>query len=165
MSDLSFTICRDTLSSAVRQFMVTQAHRISEGQVSAVADNYALPLVVSLPEVEQGFVVVTSRDRIERFFRLHHEGMQDAGLPSLRVRIGQVDETAQGRITALVDWFFLGRDGSRAGQMTARYFLQRHRGGFCVQMVEFDPHTFSPIMDWFQDAMSAADPTRHVRLN
>lgn len=153
MSELSFSVYGATpLASSVSQFFSAQALHLKEGRIEAIARGYAVPLVVSLPDSEAGYAVISSRRGIEHFFSLKHAGLEQAGIAYLRVRVLQVVASGAHRVNALAEWYYLAADSTRAGQTTARYFLERRRGSLAVQMIEFERVAFPALADWFREA-------------
>ena len=152
----------DLLASIIHQFLVAQALHLKAGRIEAVARAYAVPLVVSLPGVVPSFVVISSRAGIEHFFRLKYEGLRAAGIPYLRVRVAETHPTGRDRITVVAEWFYLTHDGSRAGQATARYFLQRQHGAITVHMIEFERVAFPALADWFRTVGTERPPRRRL---
>ena len=139
---------------------MAQALHLKEGRIQAVARGYAVPLIVSLPGADPGFVVVSSRSSLERFFRLKHDGLKAAGIAYLRVRVTEVQPTGPDRMSVGAEWYYLTPDGSRAGQTTVRYFLERRHRAISVQMIEFERIAFPALSDWIRE-VGAQHPPRH----
>lgn len=153
------------MASSVRQFFASQALQLREGRLEELSGGYSVPLIVALPDVDPGFVVLSSRKEIEHFFRLKHDGLREAGISYLRVQVTETQETAPGRYTAHVEWYYLSPEGSRAGQTTARYFLEMPESALTVQMIEFERIAMPAIVSWFQKAGQPARKPPGVRLS
>ncbi len=153
------------MASIVHQFFLSQALHLKEGRIDAVARAHSMPLVVALPDADPGYVVLSSRDRIERFFRLKYEGLREAGISYLRVAVAETRATAADRLDAMVDWYYLEPSGARAGTTTARYFLERRSGSLCIQMIEFQKLAFPSIVTWFQSVGQPANRTASRRMH
>lgn len=139
------------MASSVHQFFMSQALQLKEGRLEELALGYSVPLIVAFPDVDPGFVVLSSRKEIEHLFRLKYDGLREAGISYLRVQVTDTQETAPGRHTAHVEWYYLTPEGARAGQTTARYFLEQPDSALSVQMIEFERITL-PVFSWFRKA-------------
>ena len=153
------------MASSVHQFFMSQALHLKEGRIEEVARGYSVPLIVALPDVEPGFVILSSRREIEHFFRLKHDGLKDAGVPYLRVQVTETQETAQDRYVAQVEWYYMTPDGERAGRTTARYFLEQPETSLSVQMIEFERIAMPAIVAWFLEAGQPAQKPSGIMLH
>jgi hypothetical protein len=153
------------LTSAVQQFFTMLALQLWESRIEELAGAYSVPLIVALPGVEPGYVVLSSRAQIEHFFRLKCEGLLNAGIPHLGVDVTESEAIASDRLSALVEWYYLTPGGERAGQTTARYYLERQGASYSVQMIEFERIAFPAIVDWFRTAGDPAETPPAARLH
>jgi hypothetical protein len=163
MSDLSFSMRHgDFLTAVVHQFLAAQALNLETGRIEAVAGAYAVPLVVSLPQVGGGFVVLPTRDAIESFFHHKHATLRRSDMPAPRLRVSRVSESAPGRVTADAEWIYRTRDGRSAGVSKIRNFLECRDGTFSIHMVEFEQATYPQVVDWFASELPWGQPPRQM---
>ena len=153
------------MASTVQQLFVAQALHLREGRIDSVARVYSVPLVVALPDVDPGYVVLSTRAQVEHFFRLKYDGLREAGISYLRASVTKTRTTGTDRIVANVEWYYLSAEGTRKGRTTARYFVARQGGQLTVQMIEFGHLAFPAIAAWFTEAGEPASSPRGIRLH
>lgn len=139
--------------SSVEDMCAALVAAFVEGRLENLPRHYVYPLAVFLPDGVR--IEMTPDVTTEKIFARRAAAMRE-GMRDVRLRIADVREVPNGRVTVDLSWEFVDVNGQPIDRSTMRYFCRRDPDGSVrVEMIEFSEIAFADSV--------TADPPRPPR--
>lgn len=133
------------MSGILQPFFTHHARNFREGRIAVLSRSYRQPVTMF---VEGDYYLLRRRADLRAALSNHYDALPEERRGALAIGITEERFQRPHHGDALVTWHGAVEHGRRWTSLVVRYYLTRHNGEICVEMIEF--------VDWIDAAVPRA---------